>query len=471
MAVHLSRSRARVARVAGLLLAVLALFAALLPARASRATTTAQADEPRLARTQAPLLSVHGVIDPPTARYLERELRRAEAEGAPLVVVEVDTPGGLDASMRQMVQALLGARVPVVVYVSPAGARAASAGMFVTIAAGVAAMAPGTEIGAAHPVAIGGGASESTMETKVVNDASAFARAIAETRRRNAAWPERAVRDSVSITAEEAQREGVVDLVATDLPDLLQKIDGRSVATADGARTLHTAGIRTSERPMLATERALQIISDPNVAYLLFLFGLLGLFAELYHPGTFVPGTLGGIALVLALVAFGNLSISWAGVLLILIAVGLFVGELHTGVGALAVGALVALVVGSLLLYSPPGPASPTGPAMQVSPWLVAVMSSLVAGFFLVVVRATLRARRLAIRTGVAALVGQEGVATSELAPHGTVRVDSEVWSAESDGGPIHAGERVKVTAAAGVTLRVMSLGETSWKRLPSTSS
>ena len=415
------------------------------------AMTHAHANE----RQEARLLSVHGVIDAVTARYLDRELGRATAEDSPLVIVRLDTPGGLDVSMRQMTRALLGARVPVVVYVSPAGARAASAGMFLTLAASVAAMAPATEIGAAHPVRLGGGAGDSVMEHKLVNDAAALARALAETRGRNAVWAERAVRESVSLTAEEARREGLIDLIAPDLPALLQGLDGRTVATADGERTLHTAGLRIDERPMLATERILQTIGDPNVAYLLFLLGLLGIAAEFYHPGTFVPGSLGGVSLVLALVAFGNLPISLAGVLLILLAIGLFVAELHTGVGALAAGALVALIAGSLLLYSPSGPPSPAGTPLRVSPWLIAGTSAVVSAFFLVVVRATLRARHLAVRTGVASLVGQAGVATSELSPTGTVRVDSEVWSAESEGGPIHEGERVRVVGAAGVTLRV----------------
>jgi membrane-bound serine protease (ClpP class) len=373
--------------------------------------------------------------------------------------------------MREIVQTLLGSRVPVVVHVAPAGARAASAGMFVTLAASVAAMAPGTAIGAAHPVMVGRAKADPAMEDKVVNDAAAFARAIAAIRHRNTDWPERAVRESVSLTSDEALRERVIDLVALDVPDLLRQLDGRSVATASGDRPLHTAGLNVDARPMLVSERIVQIVSDPNVAYLLFLLGLLGIAAELYHPGTFVPGTLGAIALVLALVAFGNLPISWAGIVLILLAIGLFVGELHTGVGILAALAVVALVMGSLLLYSPPEPAAP-GPTVRVSPALVAVMSATVAAFFLLVVRATLRARHLAVRTGIPVLVGQVGVATSELAPAGTVRVDSEVWSAESEGGPIHAGERVTVVGGAGVTLRVTkSQGEAAWNRSSATSS
>ncbi|MBX3260906.1 MAG: nodulation protein NfeD [Labilithrix sp.] len=422
----------------------------------------------------ARLLSVSGPIDPVVARYVEREVGGAERDGAALVVVQLDTPGGLDASTRAIVQALLGSRVPVVVFVAPPGARAASAGMFVTLAAGVAAMAPGTEIGAAHPVSVGGGRLGSTTEAKVVHDAAAFARALAELRHRDGAWPERAVRESVSLTSDEAARAGVIDLVAADVPDLLLRLDGRAVPTASGDELLRTAGVSVEERPMLLSERVVRAISDPNVAYVLFLLGLLGIAAELYNPGALVPGTIGAIALVLALVAFGNLPIAWAGILLILLAIGLFVGELHSGSGVLAAAAVAALVIGSLMLYAPREPMSPAAP-IRVSPVLVGVMASAVTAFFLLVVRATLRARRLAVQTGVPALVGQVGVATSDLAPAGTVRVEGEVWSAESGSGAIRSGERVKVVGAAGVVLHVTRLdgagGEESWNRSLPTSS
>ncbi|MBX3210358.1 MAG: nodulation protein NfeD [Labilithrix sp.] len=424
---------------------------------------SARAAEPRAGY----LLSVSGPIDPIAARYLEREVADAERVGAPLVVLRLDTPGGLDSSTRAIVQVLLGSPVPVVVYVAPPGARAASAGMFVTLAAGVAAMAPGTEIGAAHPVSLGGGAVSATMETKVVHDAAAFARSLAELRHRNGAWPERAVRESVSLTSDEALREGVIDLVATDVPDLLRQLDGRAVPTAAGAQPLRTAGVRIDDRPMLVSERLVRQISDPNVAYVLFLLGLLGVAAELFHPGTFVPGTIGTIALVLALVAFGNLPISWAGIFFIVLAVGLFAGEIHTGSGALAAAAVAAFVIGSLMLYAPLEPMSPA--TVRVSPVLVGVMAAAVAAFFLLVVRATVRARRLAVQTGVPALVGQVGVATSDLAPAGTVRVEGEVWSAESGSGAIRSGEHVKVVGVAGVVLRVTRLsvagGEEPWSR------
>jgi membrane-bound serine protease (ClpP class) len=425
-------------------------FVALVAVVALVATMRARADEPA-APTR--LLSVDGAIDSVAARYVDREVERANAEGAGLIVIQLDTPGGMESSMREMTQTLLASHVPTVVYVSPAGARAASAGMFVVLAANVAAMAPGTEIGAAHPVRIGS-PTDTTMERKVVSDAAALARALAEARHHNPDWAALAVRESASLSADEARRQGVVDLVASDVPDLLRQLDGRSVATASGEHLLRTTS-PVDERPMLVTEHALPIVSHPNVAYLLFLLGIFGIIAELYHPGAFLPGTLGLIALVLAFVGFGNLPISWAGVLLVLCAIGLFLGELHTGVGALALGGWVSLVFGSLLLYSPPGPASPARGAVRVSPWLIAFMSGMACLFFLVVLREALRTRRLAVRTGIATLIGHPGVAISELAPSGTVRVDSEVWSAQAIGGAIPPGERVEVVDVAGVTLRV----------------
>ena len=399
------------------------------------------------------VLEVKGVINPLSARYLAREL--GAARDAALFVVELDTPGGLDSSMRAMTQAILGSPTPVVVYVAPEGARAASAGMFLTVAAHVAAMAPGTNIGAAHPVALGGDG-DAVRAGKLVNDAAAFARALAEARGRNAAWVERAVRESDSITAEEAVRLGVVDLVAGDLAALLRALDGRRVTTAAGEITLRTEGARVRRSPMGLEERVLHAIADPDVAYLLFTLGLLGLAVELYSPGLLLPGILGAIALILAFVAFGNLPVNWAGVLLIALAVGLFVLELATeGFGVLAAGALVAFVLGSLLLYRPLRPTSPATPDLQVSRWLVFGLAAALAAFFALVLRAAIRARRLAVATGVEALVGRAGVALSELDPAGLVGLAGERWTAQAARGPIHAGEAITVIGVEGVTLRV----------------
>lgn len=404
------------------------------------------------------LLRVEGVLGPLTARYLAREVGRVEPGAVRAVVVVLDTPGGLVTSTRAMAQTLMQSRVPVAVYVAPSGARAASGGMFLVLAAHVAAMAPGTNIGAAHPVGLGGssGGEEETARAKAVNDAAALARALAETHDRNPEWAERAVRQSVSITADEALRERVVEMVVPDLDALLGRLEGRRVTTAAGPVTLRLEGTKLVTRSMTVPERLLQVITDPNVAFILFSLGLLGIAIELYSPGLLGPGLGGAIAVVLALVAFGTLPINWAGFALILLAVGLFVAELLTsGVGVLAAAGTVAFVVGALMLYRPLGPVSPMLPQLAVSPWVVGVASVVLAAVFLGIGRALLRSRHLAVQTGPEALVGRGGVATSELDPAGTVRVDTETWRALAEDVPIRAGERVRVVGVSGVTLRV----------------
>ncbi len=428
------------------------LFLLLLPALAGAEVRRAGA-----AGGEVRLLVIDGVINSLTARYLKRELRRAAEEGIEATVLRLNTPGGLESATRAMAETMLNARVPVVVYVAPAGARAASAGMFITLAAHVAAMAPATNIGAAHPVGLGGGQANAALEAKLVNDAAALARAIAVARGRNAAWAERAVRESVSITAAEALKLDVINLVAADLAELLRRIDGREVKTAAGVVTLETAAARIVERQMSLPERILQTIADPNIAYILFTIGVIGLIAELYNPGMLFPGIAGAIALLLALAAFGSLPISWAAVLLLLLAIALFVAELFTeGLGILGVGGIVAFVLGSLMLYTPLTPKSPAMPDVQVSPWVIAAMTAVFAGFFFLVLRALFRARHAPLAAGIEALVGRIGVAVSDLTPAGTVQLDSEKWSAVAEDAIIRAGEKVTVVGVEGVTLRVV---------------
>lgn len=395
------------------------------------------------------------MINPLTARYLERGLRDAARARAVAVVVRLDTPGGLEPTMREMVEAILASPVPVVVYVAPPGARAASAGMFLTLAAHVAAMAPGTNIGAAHPVGLGE-RTDPTLTEKLASDAAALARSIAALRGRNAAWAERAVLESVSITAGEALEQNVIDLVARDLRELLLELEGRPVATTRGTVVLRTAGARVVEHPIGFAGRVLQVITDPNIAYILFTLGLIGLIAELYNPGMLFPGITGAISLILAFVAFGSLPVNWAGVLLLLLALGLFIAELATeGIGFLAVGGLIAFVLGSLLLYTPLTPTSPVMPQVRVSPWLVAFMAVSIAAFFVLVLRALLRIRRRRVETGAETLIGRTGLAVSELSPRGSVQVDTEEWSAIAVDGRIRAGTEVEVVGVEGVTLRV----------------
>lgn len=401
------------------------------------------------------LLSVEGVINPLTAQYLTRGLRQGAEANAEAVVIVLNTPGGLDTSMREITQAMLNSPVPVVVYVAPPGARAGSAGMFITIAAHVAAMAPGTNIGAAHPVGLGG-ETDPVMAGKLTEDAAAYARSIASVRGRNAAWAESAVRESISATAEEAVAQNVVDFIADDLGGLLTKLDGHTVITTRGETTLRTAEAGVIDKPMQLHERILQAITDPNIAYILFTIGVIGLIAELYNPGMLFPGITGAISVILAFVAFGSLPVNWAGLLLLLLAVGLFVAELMTeGIGILGIGALVAFVIGSLMLYSPVTPVSPVMPAVRVSPWVIATVTASFAAVFLLILQAFLKARRAPVQTGPEALIGRIGTATSDLTPEGTVRLEGEAWMAVADDDFARTGEKVQVVRVEGITIHV----------------
>ncbi|TAK24904.1 MAG: nodulation protein NfeD [Chloroflexota bacterium] len=401
-----------------------------------------------------------GTIDPITAQYLLRAIQRADLEAATVLVLVLDTPGGLDSAMRAVTQGMLAARVPVVVYVGPSGARSASAGMFLTIAAHVAAMAPGTNIGAAHPVSLGG-SSDPVMVAKAANDAASTARTIAAQRGRNADWADRAVRESVSATEAEALAAGVIDLVARDLDDLLAQLDGRVVRSIDGPRTLATSGASWVAVDMTLAELVLHTLLDPNVAFLLLNLGFFGLLAEFYHPGTLVPGLTGVIAIVMGLVALGTLPVNWAAVGLLALAFGLFVVDVHvTAHGVLSVAGAVAFVLGGLLLFSPfdlpywqfdPLAASP----FSVSPWLIAGIAALLGLYFMVVVRAALGMRRgvPAMRPQPAA--GHLAVAVTDLDPDGVVHVADEDWSATAEPGGVRAGEAVEIVDRQGLRLRV----------------
>jgi membrane-bound serine protease (ClpP class) len=401
------------------------------------------------------VVAVKGVIDPFVAQYLTRGIQLAEQDGAQCLVIQLDTPGGSDSAMRDIVQHMLSSPVPIVVYVSPAGARAGSAGVFITLASDIAAMAPGTNIGAAHPVEITGEIT-GTMNTKVTNDAAAYARALAERRGRNADWAEEAVRESVSITANEAVEIGVVDLVADDLTDLLEKIDGETVSTALGERRLATSGADIHEISMSLPQQVLHTIVDPNIAYLLFIIGIVGLVAELYHPGAIFPGVTGSICLILAFVAFGSLPVNWGGVALIALAVVLFILDIKVAGYALSVGGAIAFILGSLMIFSPLAPVSPAVPSLVVSRPLIVVMTIAITAFFVFALSAGIRAQRARVVSGIHALVGATGIATSDLDPQGTVQVKSELWSAVADGAEaIRKGEPITVIAVEGVKLKV----------------
>jgi membrane-bound serine protease (ClpP class) len=371
------------------------------------------------------------------------------------VIVELDTPGGLDTSMRQIVQAILNSDVPVAVFVVPSGARAASAGVFITMAAHIAAMAPGTNIGAAHPVDLSQSDVPATLQDKITNDAAAYIRAIAQQRCRNADWAENAVRNSVSLTAQEALDSHVIDLVANDVPALLAVLEGRKVTVNGQLMSLQVVTSPVEAYPMSWPEDLAHGIADPNIAYVLLSLGTLALIAEFLHPGAILPGVTGIVSLIIAFVALGTLPVNWGGIALIGLAFILFIVDVKVSSVALTVAGAVSFVLGSLLLFRPFTPAAPVMPALSVSPWLLVSMTALLFGFFTVAVTAGLRAQRRPVLMGAHVLIGKTGIAVSDLSPQGEVRVQSETWSAVAVDGPLRAGETIEVVGIDGLRLRV----------------
>lgn len=395
---------------------------------------------------------VDGIISPSTADFIVGAIQKAEQGNAEALVIELDTPGGLDTSMRVIIKEMLRSPVPVIVYVAPSGARAASAGAFITIAAHVAAMAPGTNIGAAHPVQMGGGEMDKEMTKKVENDAAAYIRGLAERRGRNAAWAEKAVRESVSITATEALKQKVIDVVADDLADLLAQIDGRTLETAAGKVTLHTKAATITQVEMSFRDKILQVISNPTVAYILLILGMAGLYFELSTPGAILPGVLGGICLILAFWAFQTLPINFAGLLLIILGVLLFIAELQVvSHGVLTAGGIIAMLLGSLMLIDSPAP------FLQISLSAIIGVTAATTGFFVLVIGAAIRAHRRQPVTGHEGLIGQIGVVKTPLRPEGQIFVRGELWKATSEE-PVKPGGQVEVTGISGLTLKVKKL-------------
>jgi len=403
------------------------------------------------------VIELDGAITPVTSRLLTAAINRAQAEHDQALVVKLNTPGGLESSMRSMVQSILKAEIPVIVYVAPKGARAASAGVFITIAAHVAAMAPATNIGAAHPVAVGGGDTGKEMGKKIENDAAAFARSLAAERGHNVEWAEKAVRASVSATEREAVKLKVVDLVADSVPDLLAKIDGRTVKTVSGNVTLATKDAPVKLIEVGFRDRFLALITDPNIAYILMMVGMLGIFFELQNPGVTLPGVIGGISLILAFFAFQSLPINWAGVLLILFGVGLLIAEIKIAShGVLTAGGVVAMILGSFMLYEAPEV------GFRVAWTVILPTVGATAGLVIWAVSAGVRAMMRKPVTGSSGMIGRLAVARSALGPEGQVQLDGEIWRAVSDGGAIAAGEQVRVMAVDGLTLKVSRAADRS---------
>ncbi len=395
------------------------------------------------------VVKVSGTINPGLAEYLIRSMEKASREGAACIVLQLDTPGGLVLSMRSIVMAMLSSEIPVIVYVSPSGARAASAGVMITLAADIAAMAPGTNIGAAHPVNLGQKKMDETMADKVVNDMVAYTKSIAEKKGHNSEWAEKAVRESVSVTEKEALELKVIDLIAEDLDDLLNKIDGREVK---GKGTLHTEGVKRVSLVEGFRDKILKTLSDPNIAYLLMMIGLAGLYFELSHPGTIFPGVVGAMSLILAFFAFQTLPVNYAGVLLIALAIVLFILEMKiASYGLLSLGGIISLFLGSLMLFEG------TAPEMRLSWGVLIPTVVMVSGFFVAVAGLVFRSQISQPKTGDEGLIGEIGVARSRLEPEGKVFVHGELWNASALE-TIEEGSKVRVVTVDRLTLRVEEL-------------
>lgn len=418
-------------------------------------TTEEAAEAPAPAPTgEVRYAVVEGIVNPVMAEFLMGAIDGAEDDGAEALVIQLDTPGGLDLSMRKIVKRMLGSRVPVVVYVAPPGSRAASAGVFLAYASHVAAMAPGTNMGSASPVAMGGGEMDETMKKKVENDAVAYIRSIASEKGRNAEWAEKAVREAVNITAEEALELGVIDLIAEDRTDLMEKLHGRTLEVSGAELTLDTRGAEVTEVEMGLRHRVLNAISNPNVAYILMMIGLIGLYFELSNPGAILPGVAGAICLVLAFYAFQTLPINYAGLILIGLAVIFFIVEISVvSYGLLTIAGIISLVMGSLMLFESPAP------FMRVSLTVILPVVIFMTGFILFTMYYAVTLHRRVPVSGGEGIVGLEGSVIDDFTEgeggyRGSVFVEGEYWDAVSSE-PLSKGDGVTVTEMKGLVLTV----------------
>jgi len=399
---------------------------------------------------QIDILRVEGTIVPVIADYIDRGITRAEEQNAVACIIELNTPGGLLDSTEKIVQRIMNAKVPVVVYVSPKGAWAASAGTFITLSAHIAAMTPGTTIGAAHPVSGGGQEIPEDQMKKIVEFSAKWMRTIAEERGRNMEEAELAVTESKSFTDVDALNKNLVDLRAESLESLISQINGRRVVLAGGKEvTIDTTGYETARNEMNAIERLLQIISDPNIAYILFTLATIGLITEISNPGMIFPGVVGGISLFLAFYSLGVLEAYPGGIALILLGIGLLVAELFiTSFGLLTAGGIASLVIGSLILFS-------GSPGIEISRGLIAGVTAGIAAFFIFVIGAIIRGQRRAKATGAEGMVGKLAIAKTPLTPEGKVLAEGELWTARTEGDRIARGEEVIISKVEGLKLRV----------------
>jgi membrane-bound serine protease (ClpP class) len=399
------------------------------------------------------VIAINGVINPPSATFISESIKTANDKSAQALVVLLDTPGGLDTSMREIVKAIMESSVPIIVYVHPSGARAASAGAIILLASHVAAMTPGTNVGAAHPVSIGKDKVDKEMMDKVVKDAEAYARSIAVKRGRNADWAAKAVKESASIAAGEALEKKVVDVVVKDFDELIRAVDGLTVETKEGKVKLQMKDAKRVDLEMPFKYRFLSYLTDPNVAYILMMIGIYGILFEIYSPGAIFPGVAGGISIILALYAFQTIPISYAGLFLILLGVIFFVLELKiVSHGVLGLAGIVSIVIGSIMLIDLPGG------ILSISWKSIAVVAILSGIFFFGVISYAIKAQLSKVKTGQEGLIGESGVAKTDISPRGIVLIHGERWNATSDE-PVAQGESVVVLEVKGLKIKVKKEG------------
>jgi membrane-bound serine protease (ClpP class) len=411
---------------------------------------------PAYSKDRVVVVKLSGAINPAVAEYVSQEISQANAEQDALVVLHMDTPGGLDTSMRQIIKKIQSSQVPVASFVAPSGSRAASAGTFITIASHIAAMAPGTNIGAASPVNMMGGGGEGeqakTMKKKVTNDAAAYIRSLAELRKRNAHWAELAVVNSVSISAEEARKLNVIDLIAGDVKALVLAVDGREVKVASGSVTLQTGNLQIVYHEMNPRQKMLDIISNPNIAYILMMIGMVGIYFELSNPGLVLPGVIGAISMILALYAMQTLPINYAGLLLILLGVILFIAEINVmSYGLLSVSGVISIFLGSTMLIDS------DDPALQISRAILYPTLALTIVMSLCIVALATRTRNLKKLGGMEGMIGETGLVKEALNPIGIIMVHGELWDAEATT-QVAEGEKVRVDLVEGLKIKVTQI-------------
>ena len=400
---------------------------------------------------KALVISVDASINPSSAEYISSGIKQAKEINAECLIIKLNTPGGLLKSTRIIVTDILDSEIPVVVFVYPGGSQAASAGVFITLAGHIAAMAPNTNIGAAHPVTMQG-EQDSIMNEKATNDAAAFIRTLSENRERNVQWAEDAVRKSLSITENEALEKGVIDTIAISVQDLLEKINGKEISLSSGVKVLDTKNAEVINLDMDFKQKILGLLSDPNIAYILFMIGIYGIMFELYNPGAVFPGVIGGISLIVAFYSLHTLPVNYAGLALIIFAVILFLAEIKiVSHGILAIGGVISLILGSIMLID----AESTLEVVKISWQVILVIVILTTAFFIFAIGFGIKAQSRRPTTGVEGIIGEIGETISSLEPEGQIRVHGELWNAESLDGFIGQGTKVEVTRVSNLKLMV----------------